>query len=82
MGTWQLIVGAIAFVASLVAVAGTVATWVVSSVRSATQTLAVEIRGLSRSMDDLRTELHGQREQLREHDKAIAVLQTKTENGE
>ena len=78
MGTWQTVGLAIGAVAALVAVAGTVATWVVSSVRSSTTTLAVEIRGLARSMDELRHELQGQREMLREHDKAIAVLQTQS----
>jgi predicted phage tail protein len=77
---WQILVAAIGMIASFVAISGTVATWVVSSVRAVTNTLAETIRALARSMDDLRRELREQRDELRDHDRAIAVLQTQQKN--
>ena len=79
MEVWQTLAISIGAVSALVVMAGTVATWVVSTVRATTTTLAVEIRGLAQSMNELRTELYGQRTMLLEHDRAIAVLQTQGE---
>lgn len=71
----------IAASALLITALGGLSAYIVSAVRSATSSLGTEIRSLARSMDELRIELHQQRQTIQEHGEAIAVLKHEHQNG-